>query len=190
MLTVFIFSTVFLIICWYIKWYSALLRHIYTYWDIKAYSALFSHIQHPVQSSHIHNLAIFWALKYLEPEANLKPLKTLIRHIQNPAIGHYSATFRHIQNLVQHLYMQKPGILRILEYSEPFHNCIPTHIQGPVILTKIYKYPELKHTENLTHIQNPLKEFFAFKKTIIFPMPSILDLSLGSEYAYLSLSTH
>ena len=105
-------------------------------------------------------------------------------------MGHYSATFRHIQNLVQHLYTQKPGILRILEYSEPFHNYIPTHIQGPVILTKIYKYPELKHTENLTHIQNPLKEFFAFKKTIIFPMPSILDLSLGSEYAYLSLSTH
>ena len=29
--------------------------------------------------------------------------------------------------------MQKPGILRILEYSEPFHNCIPKHIENTVI---------------------------------------------------------
>ena len=35
--------------------------------------------------------------------------------------------------------MQKPGIFGILEYSEPFHHCIPTHIQNPVIFIKIDK---------------------------------------------------
>ena len=89
------------------------------------------------------NLAIFWALAYLEPEAYLKPCEMLMRHIQNPAIGHCSAIFRHIQNLAQHLQLQKPGILGILEYSVPFHNCIPTHIQNPVIFTKIYECSEL-----------------------------------------------
>ena len=67
----------------------------------------------------------------------------LTRHIQNPAIGHCSVTFRDIQNLVQRLHTQKPGILGILEYSERFRNCIPTHIQHRVILTKIYKYSEI-----------------------------------------------
>ena len=67
----------------------------------------------------------------------------LTRHIQNPAIGHYSTIFRHIQNLVQPLHMQKPDILGILEYSEPFHNYIPTNIQNPVIFTKMYEYSEL-----------------------------------------------
>ena len=66
----------------------------------------------------------------------------LTRHIQNPAIGHYSARFRHIQNLVQHLHMQKRGILGILEYSEPFHNCTPRHIQNPVTFRKIYEFLE------------------------------------------------
>ena len=60
----------------------------------------------------------------------------LTRHFQNPAIEHYSAMFRHIQNIVQHLHTRKSGILGILEYSEPFHNCIPMPVQGPVILTK------------------------------------------------------
>ena len=66
----------------------------------------------------------------------------LIMHIQNPAIGHYSTIFRLIQNLVQRLHMQKPGLLKILEYSEPLHNCIPRHIQNPVIFTKICDYSE------------------------------------------------
>ena len=35
--------------------------------------------------------------------------------------------------------MQKSGIFGILEYSEPFHNCIPTHTQHYVIFTKIGK---------------------------------------------------
>ena len=59
---------------------------------------------------------MFWALGYLEPKAYLKPYETLTRHIQNPVIGHYSAIFRDIQNLVQRLPTQKPDMLRILEY--------------------------------------------------------------------------
>ena len=35
------------------------------------------------------------------------------------------------------------GILATLEYSEPFYNCILTHIQNPVIFTKTYEYSEL-----------------------------------------------
>ena len=63
----------------------------------------------------------------------------LTKYIQNPALGHYSAIFSHIQNFVQRLYTQKPDIPKILEYSEPFHNCIF------VMLTKIYEYSELWH---------------------------------------------
>ena len=40
-------------------------------------------------------------------------------HGQNSLFRHYSAIFR------------------ILEYSEAFHNCIPTHNQNPDIFTKI-----------------------------------------------------
>ena len=69
----------------------------------------------------------------------------LTRHIQNPAIGHYLGIFRHIQNLVKRLHMQKPGTLGILESSELFHNCLPTHFQNPAILTKIYEFSELRH---------------------------------------------
>ena len=128
----------FLGICWHIQLYLAVLKHNHAPWDInKAYSGLFRHIEHPVEPSHIHNLAIFWALAYLELEAYLKHCETLTKHIQNPAIGHYSDIFRDIQNLVQRLRTQKPGLLGILEYLEPFHNCIPRHIQNPVILMKI-----------------------------------------------------
>ena len=89
--------------------HSAYLSYIHAYWGIiKAYSGLFRHIQHSLSPSHIHNLAIFWALAYLEPEAYLEPCETLTRHIQNPAIGHYSAIFRHNQNFVQPLDTQKP----------------------------------------------------------------------------------
>ena len=113
----------------HIQSYSALLRHIHAYWDIiKAYSGLFRHIQHLVQPLHIQNLLTYWALAYLEPEDCLKPCKTLTKHIQNSAIEHYLVIFTHIQNLVQCLHTQKPDIIRILEYSEHFHNCIPIHI--------------------------------------------------------------
>ena len=96
----FFFSGIF----WHIKSYSTLLRHIRAYSDIiKAYSHLFRHIHHAVYQSHIRSFVIFWAY--------LKPCETLIRHFQNPATEHYSAMFRHIQNLAQRLHMQKPGIL-------------------------------------------------------------------------------
>ena len=101
-----------------------LLRHIQTY------SSIFSTLCNP---------QIFTTFPYSDP------CHILTRHIQNPAIGHDSAFFRHIQNLVQRLHGQKPGKLRILEYSELFHNCVQTHVQNPVILTKIYEYSELWH---------------------------------------------
>ena len=85
---------------------------------------------------------MLWALTCLESGA-LKPFETLTRHIQNFAIGHYSAIFGRIQNLLKRWHMQKAGILEILEYSEPFHNCIPTYIQNTAIFMKIYKYSEL-----------------------------------------------
>ena len=114
-----------------IKVYSRILRHykgIFTL--IQGYSAPCLTLAHSA---------------YLESETYLKPCKRLSRHIQSPAIEHYSAIFRHIQNLVQHFQTQKPGIIGILEYSEPFHNCILTHIQNPVVFTKIYEYSDLRH---------------------------------------------
>ena len=54
----------------------------------------------------------------------------LPRHIQNYVIGHYLTLFRHMQNLVQCLHMQKPGILEIFEYSELFH-LHPDTFSGP-----------------------------------------------------------
>ena len=135
-----IFSTLFSQV------YAHIFKHIQSYWDIcthKAYSGLFRQILDPVQPSNIKNLAIFWGLPYLEPEAYLKLGETLNRHIQKPATGHYSAKFRHTQSLVQCLHKQKPGILGILKYSRPFWNCIPAHIQNPAVSTKVYKYSEL-----------------------------------------------
>ena len=57
----------------------------------------------------------------------------------------YRALFNHIQNLVHRLHMQKSGILGILEYSELFNKCMPTHIHNPVVFTKIHEYSELWH---------------------------------------------
>ena len=54
------------------------------------------------------------------------------------------------------MYTQNPSLFGILEYSEPLHNCILTHIQKPIIFTKIYKYSELCNISNPTHL-----EFFA-----------------------------
>ena len=59
------------------------------------------------------------------------------------AIGHYSVILRHFQSLAQRLHTQKPGMLGILQYLEPFHNGIPTHIQNLVIFAKIYRYLDL-----------------------------------------------
>ena len=120
---------------------AGIFNHIQRYWGIftqiltllrhiQTYSGIFSTLCNP---------RIFTTFPYSEP------WHILTRHIQNAAIGHDSSFFRHIQNLVQRLHGQKPGKLRVLEYSELFNNCVKTHIQNPVILTKIYEYSELWH---------------------------------------------
>ena len=124
---------------------------------IKAYSLIFRHqaIVRLIQLYSVpcvtrcHNLAIFWALAYLELEAYFKPSETLTRHFQNPTITHYSAVFRHIQNLVQRFHLQKLGILGILENSKSFHNYIPMYIQNHVIFTKICECLELRNLSKI-----------------------------------------
>ena len=73
--------------------------HIEALRHIQTQSGIFSTLCKP----HIHSLAIFTALAYLELEGYLK----------------------------QGLHTQKPGILRILEYSETFHNCNPDAYSEP-----------------------------------------------------------
>ena len=114
----------------HIQSHSALLRHIHAH---SAPCVTLAYSQH----CHILSVGIF------RTAGLLKPCETLTRHIQNPPTGPYSAIFKHIQNLRQRFHLQKPGILGILEYSELFHNCIPTHIQNSVIFMKIYEYSEL-----------------------------------------------
>ena len=127
--------------CRYIQSYSALLRDIHSYWVIlKAYSGIFSTMCNPG----IFTTSPYWALKYLKPKAHLKSCETLTRNIQNSVIGHYSAIFRHIQNLVQRVHMQKPGVLKIMEYSEPVHNCISMHIQSSDIFKTRYIFRTFK----------------------------------------------
>ena len=69
----------FLKLCRHIKSYSALLRHIH------AYSGIFSTLCNSRTSKTL-------------PYSYLKPYQTLTGHIQNPAIGHYSAIFRTVCN--------------------------------------------------------------------------------------------
>ena len=73
------------------------------------------------------------------------------------------------------MHVQKPGTFAILEYSHLYHNCIRTHVQNPVIFTKIckpcvtletknpgiltiLKYSEPWHVLNKTDIQNALND--------------------------------
>ena len=51
--------------------------------------------------------------------------------------------------------MQPPGMFTILEYSEPFYNCIQTHIQNPVIFTKKGKPFVTLEIQNPWHIDSP-----------------------------------
>ena len=142
---------------------KAYLTDIETWSHIQACSCIFSTLC---------NLGICWALAYLEAEAYLNPSETLTRHIQNSVIGHYLAIFRHIQNLVQRLHVQKPDILEILKYSELFQNFILTYIQNPVIFTKIQKFMNIQNSYILKtrHIQNPVKHLiksFLQKQSIL-----------------------
>ena len=70
-------------------------------------------------------------------------------HSENSLFRHYSAIFRHIQNLVLPSHIQKPGIFGNLEYSEPFHNCIPSSVQNSAIFKKIGKPFATLEIENL-----------------------------------------
>ena len=143
-------------ICPYIQSYSALLRNNHVYWDIiKAYSDLniFSTL------CSLCSLTIFWGLGYLEPEAYLKPCETLTRHIQN---------------LVQCLHMQKPGILAALKYSEfhnciiacipSFHNCIPKYIQN--LVTK-WKFTNIENSNIFNKGKNKTVDVYLLSKSFL-----------------------
>ena len=64
----------------------------------------------------------------------------MTRHIQNPAMEHYSAIFWYIQNVVQRLHTQKPSIRGILDaYSGPCH--INENLQ--IFRTRTYLKPDI-----------------------------------------------
>ena len=121
----------------------------------QVYAGIFNHIQtllrHIQVYSDIFNILCY--LAYSKACYILRPgifttgglFKTLRNVDQAYSEPCHGALFSHIQNLAQLLLIQKPGLLRILEYSELFHNCIRTHIQKPVIFTKIYEYSTLWH---------------------------------------------
>ena len=147
---------------------ETLLRHI------QAYSGILSSLCDPC----IFITLPYWVLAYFEPEAYLKPCEMLTGHIQNLSIWHYSAIFRHIQNLVQCLHTQKPGILEILEYSGTFYNCIPTYSEPCHIYENFPIFKTLAHLKPNTYSESSQRskvEFFAktAKTIIIFPEPSI-----------------
>ena len=111
-----------------------------------------------------------------------KPCETLTRHIQNPVIGNYSAIFRHIQNLVQCLHTQKSGILKSMEYSEPFLNCTPKDIENAALFSNIYMNIQNSDIFKTRHI------FRTLKIRIFFPKPSILDLWPSFGYIFISIN--
>ena len=93
-------------------------------------------------------------------EVYLKPCGTLTRNIQNPAIGHYSNIFRHIQNLAQHLHMQN------LAYSESWNIqnlLINASRQIFRILSYKRKFANIQYSDifKTRHSLSLLQEFFA-----------------------------
>ena len=112
----------------------------------RTYSVLFRHIQQAPcvtltysQPCHILSPGIFRIEGILKTLQNSDQAYSKCCLSQNSLFRHYSAIFRHIQHLVKHLHMQKPGIFGILEISEPFHNCILMHIQNPAIFMETGK---------------------------------------------------
>ena len=78
-----------------IQMYPSIFKHIKHYWDIfthikvllrhiQAYSGIVSTLCN--LCTRIHNLALLWALAYLELEAYSEPCETLTRQIQNYVI--------------------------------------------------------------------------------------------------------
>ena len=95
-------------------------------------------------------LAIFWALAYLEREAYLKPFATLAMHIQNPAKGHYSAIFSHIQKPC-HIY-ENLRIFRALTYLKPDINLEPCQRFKIEFFAKIFK--NYNHFSKVLHLRS------------------------------------
>ena len=126
-------------ICHHIQSYLALLKDIHAYWGtfrlILTYSAICITFAYS-QPCHILSHGIF------RTEAYLEPCKTLTRHIQNPVIWHYSAIFRHIQNLVQRLHIHKPSIIGILEIQDS------SIIESRRIFTILPYLPKFTNIEN------------------------------------------
>ena len=101
---------------------SALLRHIHDYWDIiKAYSGLFS----------IFSTSQLWYI--LRPSIFRTPYLFITLWNVDQAYSEpcHRALFSHIQTYSEPCatHTQKPGILKVLEYSESVPNCTLTHIQ-------------------------------------------------------------
>ena len=146
-------SGMFSTVCLLLFFFRYMLAHSVVFSDIKAYSrnrdiikaylGLFRHIQHPVQPSHIHNLAIFWALAYLEPEAYLKPCEMLTRHIITLPwvnIQPYSGIFRALCNAC---------LCRNLAYYSESSN-----IQNSSIVASRRLFRTLPYLLKFTSIQN------------------------------------
>ena len=101
----------------------------------------------------------------------------------------HSAIFSHIQNLVQRLHIQKSDILRILEYSRLFHDCILTRSEPRHIYENLRIFRNLIYLKPDTYLEPSQifkMEFLQkyLKTVIIFPKRCILDLWTGFEYAY------
>ena len=125
--------SVFSGICCHIQSYSALLRHIQAHWDIiKAYSDIFSTLCNP-QPCHIVSPNIF------RTGGLFKTLWNVDQVYSEPC---HRAWLRTLRNAC---------IWRNVAYSESRNiqnlsiNCIPMHIQNPVILAKMFEYSRLWH---------------------------------------------
>ena len=110
---------------------------------IQCYKGIFTHIETFVRHIQAYS-APYVTLTYSQPCHILSP-----GIIRTGGLKLCETLTRHIQNLVQHLHEQKPGILGILEYSKLFHNYIPTYIQNPVIFTKKYEYSDIFKTRHI-----------------------------------------
>ena len=141
---------------------------------------LLRHIQvYPGIFRTLCNPHIFTILPYSKP-CHIKNQ----RHIQNPVkrwpgIVHNPALFRHIQKLVLPSHMQEPDIFWVLEYSEPFHNCIPLnhknselwHIDFPAIFRtltyfKPNTYSELSQRVKMECFKTIVKSYNYFSKVL------------------------
>ena len=128
-----VYATIFSVI----KAYSPILRNSYGIFRlIQSYSApcvtlTYSQPPHILSSGRFKTVWIFQILWNIDQIYSKPCHKALLSHIK--AYPEPCATL---------------GIVGILEYSEPFHNCITTHIQNSVMFTKMYKYSELWHIQN------------------------------------------